>query len=209
MSVVLPPLNDLVACPGCDTLHLKQSLPVNARAFCQRCGFVLMTSNPSAVAKIISLAIAAFIMMIAAISFPFLTLEAGGLSNATSVIDAILAFNSGLALPLAVAVAFFIVVIPLVRLAALIYALEPLVRKQTPRRGARATFRLAESLRPWGMAEIFIVGVAVALVKVAGLAVVTTGPAFWAFSAVVVITVLKNQMICRYSIWEALEKSAD
>jgi len=205
---LLPPLDQLVACPVCDTLHNTQRLPDNSRACCQRCGCVLMTSSPWAVTSILSLAVTAFILMIAAISFPFLSLQAGGYSNSTSVMDAILAFNDGLALPLAVAVAFFIVVIPLIRLVALIYALGPLVQKQLPLRGARTAFSLAESLRPWSMAEIFIVGVTVALIKVAGLAAISIGPAFWAFTAVVVITVLKNQMICRYSIWEALEQSA-
>lgn len=209
MSFVQLPLDDLVACPQCDTLHQARILPENARAYCQRCGTILMWSQPAAIAQILSLSLTAFIMMIAAISFPFLTLDAGGLQNATSVIDAILAFKDGFAFPLAVAVAFFIVVIPLLRLAALIYALDPLVRKRKPRQGARTAFGLAEQLRPWSMAEIFIVGVTVALVKVAGLAAVTIGPAFWAFAGVVVITVLKNQMICRYSIWEALEQSAN
>ena len=56
------------------------------------------------------------------------------------------------------------------------------------------------------MAEIFIVGVSVALIKVSGIATVTFGPAFWAFAGLVVITVLKDQLICRFSIWQALEK---
>ncbi|WP_239495838.1 paraquat-inducible protein A [Yoonia maritima] len=206
MPQTLPPLDDLVACHQCDTLHVAQDLPENARAYCQRCGTILMTSQPAAMARILSLALTAFIMMIAAVSFPFLTLDAQGLHNATSVLDAVLAFNKGFAIPLAVAVAFFIVVIPLIRLGALIYALGPLVREQRPRAGAKRAFGLAERLRPWSMAEIFIVGVTVALVKVAGLAAVTVGPAFWAFAGVVIITVLKDQMICRYSIWEALEQ---
>ena len=207
MTDTLPPLDDLIACPQCDTLHAAADLPVGTRAYCQRCGVLLMTSQPDAIARILSLALTAFIMMIAAISFPFLTLDAGGLHNATSVIDAIMAFNDGLAFPLAIAVGFFIVVIPLMRLGALIYALGPLVRERPARAGARIAFGIAERLRPWSMAEIFIVGVTVALIKVAGLAAVTIGPAFWAFAGVVVITVLKDQLICRYSIWEALDHS--
>lgn len=209
MAAALPPLDDLIACPQCDTLHSAQELPQGTRAHCQRCGVVLMTSQPAAIVRIISLALTAFILMIAAISFPFLTLDEGGLRNATSVIDAVLAFNDGYAFPLAVAVAFFIIVIPLMRLTALIYALGPLARERKPRSGARKAFALAERLRPWSMAEIFIVGVTVALIKVAGLAAVTIGPAFWAFAGVVVITVLKDQLICRYSIWEALDTAKD
>lgn len=205
MTVPLQNLDDLVACPQCDTLHAAADLPDHTRAYCQRCGILMMTSQPDAIARILSLALTAFIMMIAAISFPFLTLNAGGLENATSVIDAILAFDDGKAFPLAIAVGFFIVVIPLMRLASLIYALGPLVRQRPARSGARFAFGIAERLRPWSMAEIFIVGVTVALIKVAGLAAVTIGPAFWAFAGVVIVTVLKDQLICRYSIWEALD----
>jgi len=143
--------------------------------------------------------------MLAAISFPFLELDVAGRHNGISVLQAVTVFNDGIALLLAFAVAGFIVFLPLLRLAAIIYALEPLVRDQPPRRGAKQAFALAEFLRPWSMAEIFIVGVTVALVKVAGLATVSTGPAFWAFCALVLITVLKDQLICRFSVWQALE----
>ncbi|WP_322894303.1 MULTISPECIES: paraquat-inducible protein A [unclassified Yoonia] len=207
MTDAQPHLDDLVACPQCDTLHQAQNLPEGSRACCQRCGQVLMSTQGTAVARIIALALTAFVLMIAAISFPFLSLNAGGAQNATSVIDAVLAFKDGLAFPLAVAVAFFIVVLPLMRLAALIYALGPLVADRRPHPGARFAFGLAERLRPWSMAEIFIVGVTVALIKVAGMATVTIGPAFWAFAGVVVITILKDQLICRYSIWEALDQA--
>ena len=156
-------------------------------------------------AQVLSLALTAFILMMAAISFPFLDLEVSGRENSTSVIGAVLAFTDTLALPLAVAVACFIIIIPMLRLAAIIYALGPLVRGGLPRSNAKAAFRLAEMLRPWSMAEIFIVGVSVALVKVAGLATISFGPAFWAFAGLVIITVLKDQLICRYSIWEALD----
>ncbi len=201
----LPPLTDLVACPQCDTLHAATALPDHARAHCQRCGLVIATARPTAIAQVLSLAITAFVLMIAAVSFPFLELDVQGRHNSISVLQAVLAFNDGIALLLAFAVAGFIVVLPLTRLAAIIYAISPLVSDRPARRGAKHAFALAEILRPWSMAEIFIVGVSVALIKVSGIANVTFGPAFWAFSALVVITVLKDQLICRFSIWQALE----
>lgn len=200
-------LDNLVACPECDTLHKADTLPKGSQAFCQCCGHVLMTSRPEAMVRILSLAITGFILMIAAISFPFLDLDARGLHRGTSVLDAVFAFNEGLALPLAIAVAFFIIVLPFTRLVALIYALGPLARGAKPRPQARAAFALAERLRPWAMAEIFMVGVTVALIKVTGLATVTFGPAFWALAGVVVITAFKDQLMCRYSIWEALDQA--
>lgn len=201
----LPPLNDLVACPQCDTLHNAARLPKGTRAHCKRCGVRLVTESPVAFAQVVSLALTAFVMMLAAISFPFLGLDIAGHHNSISVMQAVMAFNDGIALVLAFAVAGFIVFLPLLRLGAIIYAIGPLARGMPPRNGAKTAFGLAEALRPWSMAEIFIVGVTVALIKVAGLATVTIGPAFWAFCGLVVVTVLKDQLICRYSIWQALE----
>jgi paraquat-inducible protein A len=44
-------------------------------------------------------------------------------------------------------------------------------------------------------------------VKVAGLATITFGPAFWAFTVLVVLTAFQDTLICRYSIWRALDIS--
>ena len=170
-----------------------------------RCGLPIVTERSTAFAQVISLAMTAFVLMLAAISFPFLELDVAGRHNSISVLQAVTVFNDGIALLLALAVAGFIVFLPLLRLAAIIYALGPIVREKPVRRGAKQAFALAEFLQPWSMAEIFIVGVAVALIKVAGLAHVSIGPAFWAFCALVLITVLKDQLICRYSVWQALE----
>jgi paraquat-inducible protein A len=38
-----------------------------------------------------------------------------------------------------------------------------------------------QSLRPWGMIEVFLLGVLVAIVKLSGMATIVPGPALWAF----------------------------
>ncbi|WP_348520785.1 paraquat-inducible protein A [Algicella marina] len=142
--------------------------------------------------------------MTAAIFFPFLKLKTGGLSNSASLFDAATAFQSGILIPLSGAVAALIVILPSLRVLAILYALVPLQFGRPPFRHAAFAFRLADRLKPWAMAEIFIIGVAVALVKVTGLAEVTPGPAFWAFSALVIVIVLKDTAMCKWSIWTAL-----
>lgn len=198
----------LLACPTCDTLHAEPDVPVNHVALCRRCGHVLAAPRDNALVRVLALAVTSSILMIGAVFFPFIDLSAGGLENHTSVMDAVLAFSTGLMVPLSFAVALLIVLIPLARLLAIIYTLWPLVRGRPPFAQARAAFRLAEQLRPWSMAEIFVVGVAVALVKVAGLAALSLGPAFWAFVALVLITVLQDNAMCRYTIWKSLDTTA-
>jgi paraquat-inducible protein A len=198
-------LAQLVACPVCDTLHRMSEVGLHERARCVRCHTILITPRDSAMTRIVMLSITATVLMMAAISFPFLTLQARGLTQRASVIDAILAFSHGIMLPLSLAIAATIVVLPLARLGAILYALAPMAIGYAPLPGAIRAFRLAEVLKPWAMAEIFIVGTAVALVKVAGLAHLTLGPAFWAFTALVLVTVLNDNFMCRLTIWRTLE----
>lgn len=197
-------LSDLIACPKCDALHRVPQVETGAQARCVRCGTVLMAPREGAMTRIVMLSLTALILMIAAVFFPFLELSTHGLGRKSSVFDAVLAFSDGLMLPLSFAVAALIVVLPIARFLALIYVFAPMALGWAPARHARAVFKVAEHIRPWAMAEVFIIGVAVALVKVAGLAQVTLGPAFWAFVGLVIITVLKDNFMCRVTVWQTL-----
>jgi paraquat-inducible protein A len=200
-------LSGLVACPQCDLLNREPEIADGTRARCARCGTVLLQPKAGAAATIVALAMGALVLMVVAISFPFLAIDASGLHSEASVLDAALSFAqaSGQMAPLSVIVAALIVVLPVTRLVALIYALWPLALGHRTRPHAAAAFRMAMRLRPWAMAEIFIIGVAVALVKVASLAHVGLGPSFWAFVGLVVLVAAKDTVLCERSLWRALE----
>ncbi|MCV2869597.1 paraquat-inducible protein A [Defluviimonas sp. WL0002] len=196
----------LIACPACDALHADMAVPAGARARCHRCGTLLLAPREGALAQIVTLAATALVLMMSAVFFPFLELSAGGKVQRSSLLDAVMAFSSGKLLPLTFAVAALIIVLPLVRFATLLYVLGPLALGARPARHAVRAFRIAEATRPWAMAEVFIVGVVVALIKISGLAKLSLGPAFWAFVTLVLVTVLKDNFMCRLTIWKTLEE---
>lgn len=199
-------LDDLVVCPTCDAVYAMPDLPVGAKGTCSRCGHVLAAPRERAMARIVMLAATSLVLMTGAVFFPFIDVSAGGMTRHSSVLDAALSFSSGIATPLALAVAAFIVVLPAIRLAALVYVLAPMSFGYYPARHARAVFRLAEGLRPWSMAEIFIIGVAVALVKIGGLATVALGYAFWAMALLVLVNILNDTFMCKLTLWRTLEQ---
>ena len=116
-----------------------------------------------------------------------------------------MAFSHGILAPLTVAVLGMIVALPALRSALLVYTLFPLVRGRKPYAHAVRAFRLSEQMKPWSMAEIFIIGTAVALVKVGGLATVSLGPAFWAFCALIFVSIANRSFMCSTTIWDAIE----
>jgi len=132
-------------------------------------------------------------------------IDTAGNKNAVSILDAALAFSGGFMIFLSLATAALIIFIPLLRALLTLYVLVPLVLDRAPARHAIRAFRLSEALRPWSMAEIFAIGCAVALVKITDLATVTFGPAFWMFGILVVLVIAKDNFMCKWSVWNALE----
>ncbi|MBY6092193.1 paraquat-inducible protein A [Maritimibacter alkaliphilus] len=200
-------LHDLIACPTCDAVYHIVPPEKGQRAVCARCHTVLIAPRRRAGEQLIAIALSIVILVVAATLFPFLSINVGGLGHAASVLDAALAFSSSpLLVLLSLTVTALIIFVPVLRALLLIYVLTPIVRDRPPAEHAIRAFRLSEALRPWSMAEIFAIGCAVALVKIADLAQVHLGPAFWMFSALMVLVVLQDSFMCRYTVWKSLEK---
>ena len=201
-----PPARDLIACPRCDAL--QHAAPTSGeRVRCVRCATVLIEPPRFAVAHVLLIALSVLVLMAGVVTLPFISIHSHGLANRSSVLDAALAFAGGPMAVLAVAVLALIVLIPAARAMLLIYALGPLALGRAPLPGAREAFALDEDLKPWSMAEIFVIGVAVALVKIADLATVELGPAFWLFGALVLLSVLQDNGFDRWTLWKALSES--
>ena len=196
---------NLIACPKCDALYTVAEPKPGERATCQRCETVLIAPKARAYVHIVALAFAVAILMIGVVFLPFLRIEARGLSNDSSIFDVALAFAEGWSIPLVVAVFAMIVAVPLIRAVLLIYTLLPLISGRKPYPQATRAFRISEQMRPWSMAEIFVLGAGVALVKLADIAHVIFGPAFWMFAALVLITIFKDGFMDRWTIWASLE----
>ncbi|MGR3756241.1 MAG: paraquat-inducible protein A [Tranquillimonas sp.] len=197
---------ELIVCRNCDALYRAADPGPGHRAVCARCHTVLIAPRRDAGVQVIALSLAALVLITGAAFLPFLRISVAGFSNSATVVGTAFAF-SGPLLVLSAAVAAMIVGLPLLRLVLTLYVLVPLVAGRPLARGARRAFRLVEELRPWSMAEIFAIGCAVALVKVADLARIGFGPAFWMFLALVVILVVQERFICRWSLWKSLETS--
>jgi len=199
------PLEELIVCPVCDATYRLQRPEKGDRAVCDRCHKVLIAPRRKAGMEIIAISVAVVVLIIAASVFPFLQISAAGRTNAVSILDAALSFADGPLLVLALMTAGFIMFVPLLRMLLTLYVLVPIVLDRPPARHAMRAFRISEAMRPWSMAEIFALGCAVALVKVADLATVTFGPAFWMFGVLVVLVIAQDGFMCRWSVWNSLE----
>ncbi len=141
----------------------------------------------------------------AALAFPFLSMKAGGLENAMTLPQSALElYRNGRQL-LGALVLGFIIVVPAVMIGAMLALLVPILR------GLHAAWlvpagRLVFALAPWSMAEVFIIGVIVSLVKLAAMATIVLGISFWSYVAFSLSLTAALSSLDRFYVWGAVEQ---
>jgi paraquat-inducible protein A len=200
---------ELIACTICDALHeVPESIPEGGRIRCTRCGSTLLRGPSGAIDRVLAAAMGTVVLVLSALFFPFLQISASGFTSATTLIGTAFAFDQGFTAPLAIVLILLIIVLPLVRASALTYALMPIRLGRPPHPGTKKAFRIASHLKPWSMAEVFTVGVAVALVKIGGLAKVGLGPAFWELIFIVLIVALEMASLSEKTVWRIIDQKS-
>lgn len=195
-----------IVCHVCDALWLRPDLAANARAVCSRCNTTLLNEKSRSIQRTVALTLAGLILYLVAVSFPFIHLERAGLSNKMSVIDAVRVLWTNDMFLLSVATALFILVFPLLQLV-VFFSLGVLLMYRVSLSYFHAfALRFTYQIAPWSMAEIFMVGVIVSLVKVGELADVELGPAFWAMASLNLVLLLTTAVNTRDSLWRQIRQ---
>lgn len=135
---------------------------------------------------ICAVTLAALIMFCIAQSFPVIELRANGMTSEATLFGAVRSLWSGNMRVVAIMVFCSAVLFPLIELLALLYVLVPLRLGKLPPRFS-AMVRLVQLVRPWGMVEVFMLGVLVTTVKMVSIAQVIPGPGLFATGALTIM----------------------
>jgi paraquat-inducible protein A len=175
-----------VACRGCDLLQRIPVLAPGGKARCVRCNQLLATAPADPLDRPLALALAAAIILVIANVTPLMSLNAEGREATTTLSGgAIRMWLQGSEIT-ALIVGFCAVVAPACYIALLLTVLL-LVRRPPAPHWVGMLLRWAERLRPWSMNEVLLLGMLVALTKIAQLATVIPGPAMYAVGALVLL----------------------
>ncbi len=195
----------LIACHECDLLHRVKPLPEKTKARCTRCGSLLYVHYPETVDRTLACAITGLVLLVIANVYPFLSLESQGTVLETTLITGALILSEQNMAGLAMLVLFTSLLIPCVLLGALVYVLWPMKRgHRLP--VSRRIFRLALTLRPWSMTEVFLLGILVSVVKLARMATIIPGTALFSFLALVFVLAAVNVFLDPRTIWEKMDE---
>ncbi len=194
---------NLIACHECDLVNRIPPLPRRAAARCVRCGGVLLRSKPDSIDRTIALTLAGIVLFLVACSFPFLSMENAGIVQETALFTGIYNLYKQKMVPLATLVLITCVLVPLAQMLGLLYVMIPLKRNRPARHTARV-FRIYLHLKPWGLMEVYLIGILVALVKLGKMATIVPGLSVIAFGLLVFVLAGAYTALDPHLVWERL-----
>jgi len=194
------------ACPECDLLVGEVTGCGRYTASCPRCGARLYRHDRHSLDNTLALACGALVLLAAANAFPIVGLDLQGQRIDTTVVGAaVRLWREGMQI-VAILVLLTTTLLPLLELTALVWMALPLRFGKRPP-GFRWLFRLMRMAHPWAMVEVFIMGVLVAVVKLAHLAEVLPGAAAWCFGGVMLLLVTLATIVEPRDLWQAWEEA--
>lgn len=190
-----------IACHECDLLQREIPLPSGRVLRCARCGAELYRSAHKSLDYSLAFLLTAAMVLVIANSFPIVGLEIQGTSNATTLVGAVLALWHQEMRLVATLVLLTTFLAPAVELAVMFYLLLALKLGRRPV-GLTVIMRIQQSVNPWGMVEVFILGVIVALVKLTHYGSIIPGLALWSFGVLTLLLAATAASFDSRDIWD-------
>jgi paraquat-inducible protein A len=194
----------IIACHECDSLWSVQPLALGQNLNCGCCGARLLSRREDSMQKATALAFGAAAFFIVANVFPFMSMEVSGQTNEISLLRGVFALYQEGDSWLGGTIAFFIIGAPFMMIAGILYLVLPIMFGKVPPGGIRVC-RLMIGSGAWNMAEVFLLGVLVSLLKLGHMANVVLGLSFWAFIGLIICLAAAWSSLDRATIWDRLE----
>jgi paraquat-inducible protein A len=196
----------LLSCHVCG--QLSRAASGSHELCCPRCGSPVHVRKPNSIARSWALLIAAMILYVPANLLPMMHTSSLFGSQSDTIMSGVVYFWTSGSWYLALIIFFASIMVPLLKMLALMLLLVSVQRRSRWQRGQRARlYRLVEFVGRWSMLDIYVVAVIVALVQLKALATIQPGAGAIAFGAVVVLTMFAALTFDPRLIWDTREPS--
>jgi paraquat-inducible protein A len=194
----------LIACPHCDLLQRLPNLGSAASARCPRCNEELWRRREDSLNRTLALAVAAAMLYLVANTVPMLGLTVVGRGASTTVIGGAIHLWQNGQVTVALLVLFTAVVAPALQIILTLGIVLATRLKPAPQ-WAGTLLRYHGTTRTWSMIEVMMLGVLVALVKIADYATVIPGTALFVLGALIGVLAAMQASFEPREVWERIE----
>ena len=194
----------VVACPHCDLLQRLPDLEPGASARCPRCDHELWRRREDSLNRTLALTVAAAVLYVIANSVPMLGLTAVGREAFTTVFGGALQLWDDGRETVAALVLLTVVVSPALQIVLMLAIVLGAHRERVPR-WVGALLRHHPTTCTWSMLEVMMIGVLVALIKIADYAKVIPGLALFAVALLVFVLAAIQASFDPREVWDRVE----
>jgi len=198
----------VIACRECDLLQREQPLPRNGVLRCCRCRASLYRRHVGGLERPLAFASAALVLFVLANAFPIVGLAVNGDLVETTLLGSVRVLYRDGMWPLAGLIFITTFLMPALQVLAIVWLLAPLQFGRRPYR-ADLVFRMLHVARSWGMTEVLILGLLVALVKLAHIASVVPEVALWSFGVLMLLIAAAATAFDPRDLWRRLDGPPD
>lgn len=197
--------HSLIACEHCASVYRWHTLEHGETAACERCGSTLWRYSGLGPSSWLALTLAALFIFALANAFPVASLSVQGMVSNATLLDAVhITWRQGhYAVALMTGTVGF--VIPMLQILVLLWVLGPLSRGVLPW-GFEPIVRLLGMLHPWSMVPVFLLGVLVSVIKLAGMASVELRAGLLGFAVLTVLLTMLSRLQPA-TLWRMAERA--
>ncbi|EXI79902.1 MAG: Inner membrane protein YebS [Candidatus Accumulibacter appositus] len=194
----------LMACQECDLLQRIPVLPVGGRARCARCGFVLAARPRDPLELPLVLTLTALIVFVVANAMPLMDLSAVGRYASTTILGGARQMWLDGERITAMIVVFCAVIAPALYLLMMLAVLLAARRPPLPHWSGEL-LRWGLHMQPWAMYDVMLLGILVALIKIAQLATVDPGVGLFAMGLLALLLPAISVTFDAREVWKRVE----
>lgn len=188
---------------GLANCHLCGKVSPVAGERCPRCGSHLHLRKPYSLERTWALLAAAGCLYIPANMLPIMTVSGFGGPESNTILTGVVAFWRSHAYPVAIIIFVASVLIPILKVAALIWlCLAAKGATATSPKALSRLYHITELLGRWSMVDVFVVAILVCLVQLGAIMTITPGPAALSFAGVVVLTMFAAMSFDPRLLWD-------
>jgi paraquat-inducible protein A len=179
---------------------------------CHICGLVARARpghhlKPNSLSRTWALLLTAMMMYVPAMALPVMQTSAFGSTQGDTIMSGVIYFLKGGDWPLALVIFVASVMVPILKMMALIYLLISVQRHSRLRHRQRTVlYRITEIMGRWSMVDVFVIAIMAALVQMGNLAQITPGLGAVAFASVVILTMFAALSFDPRLIWDHQEQ---
>ncbi len=193
----------LTACPDCDLLLDGIPPKTGEKHQCPRCNAVIAHAHPNSLQRVMACSFAGLIFYPFAITQPLLSLNALGLVQTGHLFQGVeVLYQTGYYF-VAIILLLTSIIVPFLELSLLFYLSLMIVLKKKSKLNLWL-FRAYHHLEEWGMSEIYMLGILIAIIKLGAIATLTPNIGLLCFVGLMLMVLLSALSLDEDYYWQQL-----